>query len=76
MVEPFSKAAFALRPFQMSDIVQTQFGYHLILLLDRKPGKDVKFEDVKANVKDVYLDRMRESLVQGLRSKARIVQGR
>jgi len=76
MVEPFSKAAFALRPFQISDIVESQFGYHLILLLDRKPGKDIKFEDVKANVKDVYLDRMRETLVQGLRARAKIVQAR
>ncbi len=76
MVEPFSKVAFALRPFQMSDIVETQFGLHLILLLDRKPGKDVKFDDVKANVKEVYLDRMRESLVDSLRSRAKITQGR
>jgi len=36
MVEPFSKAAFALRKGQISDPVLTQFGYHLILVEDKR----------------------------------------
>ena len=32
MVEPFAKAAFALKPFEMTDVVATEFGYHLILV--------------------------------------------
>lgn len=72
MVEPFAKAAFGLQKYQMSDVVQTQFGCHLILLLDRRPGKDVKFADVKKDVKEVYCDRLRESLVGQLRQRATI----
>jgi peptidyl-prolyl cis-trans isomerase C len=73
MVEPFAKAAFALKPFQMSDVVQTQFGVHLILLTERKPGLDVKFADVKDDVKDEFCDRLREQVVAKIKPRANIV---
>jgi peptidyl-prolyl cis-trans isomerase C len=72
MVEPFARAAFALKPYQMSDIVQTQFGYHLILATDRKAGKETKFEEVKDAVKEVFGDRLRENLCAQLRARATI----
>lgn len=72
MVEPFAAAAFALKPHQMSDVVQTQFGYHLILATDRRPGKETKFEDVAADVKEVYCDHLREKLADQLRPAAKI----
>ena len=54
MVEPFSKAAFALKPFEISEPVATAFGYHLILVTSRKAGEPVKFEAVKGAVVEVY----------------------
>ena len=72
MVDPFAKAAFALKEYQMSDVVETQFGCHLLLLLQRKPGKAVKFEDIKKDVKEVYCDRLREGMVAQLRQRASI----
>jgi parvulin-like peptidyl-prolyl isomerase len=73
MVEPFAKAAFALQPGQMSDIVSTQFGHHLILVTERKPGHDVKFDEVKDEVKEVFSDRLREDLCARLRPTAVII---
>lgn len=73
MVEPFAKAAFELKPFQLSDVVKTQFGYHLLLVVDKRPGKEIKFEDVKNEVKEVYQDRLRESLCSKLKQSAKIV---
>jgi peptidyl-prolyl cis-trans isomerase C len=56
----------------MSGVVETQFGYHLILVTARMPGKDVKFDDIKDEVRETISDRMREELVAELRKTARI----
>ena len=74
MVEPFARAAFALKPFQMSDPVATEFGYHLILAIDYKAGKDVKFEDkpIKAFVQEVYGERLREAILTAYKAKSKV----
>lgn len=71
-VESFAKAAFALKPFQVSEPVQTPFGYHLILVTARKPGQPTKYEEVKDEVKEVFYSRLRETLVGQLRQSAKI----
>jgi parvulin-like peptidyl-prolyl isomerase len=72
MVEPFARAAFGLQVDQMSDVVETQFGYHLILVTNRMPGKDVKLSDIKDDVREVMADRFREELLPQLRQTAKV----
>jgi parvulin-like peptidyl-prolyl isomerase len=72
MVEPFAHAAFALKPFQMSDPVATEFGYHLILAVDYRAGKEVKFEQVKPYVQEVYAERLREAVLAYYKGKSKI----
>jgi parvulin-like peptidyl-prolyl isomerase len=74
MVEPFARAAFALKPYQMSEPVASEFGYHLILAVDHKPGKEVKFEDerVKRFVQEIYGERLREAILGHYRAKSKI----
>jgi peptidyl-prolyl cis-trans isomerase C len=72
MVEPFSKAAFTLEPFQMSEPVKSPVGYHLILATDRRAGHEVKFEDVKSQVKEVYGERLHEAVLAAMRPRAKI----
>jgi peptidyl-prolyl cis-trans isomerase C len=73
MVEPFARTAFALKTYQISDVVQTQFGYHLILVTDRKPGMDIKFDDVKDDVREAFCERLRESILAQIKSRSQIV---
>ena len=72
MVEPFSRAAFALEPYHVSEVVKTQLGYHLILVTDRRAGHEVKFEEVKPKVKEVYGDRLRDAVLAAMRPRAKI----
>lgn len=47
MVKPFEDTAFALKPNEISDIVETQFGYHLIKVEDKKPEGTLAYADIK-----------------------------
>ena len=51
MVKSFDEAAFALDTGEVSDIVETRFGYHLIKVEDRKPGEQKPFAEVKDSIR-------------------------
>ncbi len=72
MVEPFADAAFKLNAFQLSDPVETEFGQHLILVTDRKPGTPKKFDIVKEDVRAVYAMHLRTAVVGQMRPKVQV----
>jgi peptidyl-prolyl cis-trans isomerase C len=76
MVAAFEETAFALDPGQMSEIVRTQFGYHIIKVEERKTGRALAFDEAKAQVqedltREQTYDRY-QKYVAGLRSKAKV----
>jgi peptidyl-prolyl cis-trans isomerase C len=50
MVEAFEEAAFGLQAGEVSDIVETRFGFHIIKVEDRRPEETKSFEEVKAGI--------------------------
>ena len=45
MVPEFSEAAFAMKPDEISDPVETSHGFHIILVTDKKEAKEAVYED-------------------------------
>lgn len=50
MVPEFDIAAFSLKTNELSDIITTPFGYHILIVTDRKPKHEVPFDEVKAEI--------------------------
>ena len=52
MVPEFDKAAFSMKVGEISDLVKTQFGYHIIKVTDKKPATTKSLDDVRAQIED------------------------
>jgi peptidyl-prolyl cis-trans isomerase C len=70
--DPFLRAASALAPGQVSEVVRTDYGYHLIMVTDRQPGRPTTFEEVKEVAREIYLDELKVRIIADERRQAKI----
>jgi peptidyl-prolyl cis-trans isomerase C len=52
MLAPFEAAAFSLKTNQISDVVTTSYGYHIIKLLEKIPAQKYELAKVNSNIKE------------------------
>lgn len=76
MVEPFAEKAFSMAPNTISDVVETPYGYHIIMVTDRSEAGTLSFEKAKKDIIN-YLESLDKvdilkNKIENLRREAKI----
>jgi len=72
----FDAAVSKLKPGEMSDVVQTPYGFHIIKLVETQPEEQVQFADMKESIQQHLFNQRAKMIVQkflgGLRDQAKV----
>jgi peptidyl-prolyl cis-trans isomerase C len=74
MVPAFEDAAFSQPVGEVGEVVETQFGYHLVLVTDKTEAKTLEFDDVKERISEILYSQKQQDVVRvfvdGIRAEA------
>ncbi len=78
MVKPFEDAIFALKKNQIGPVVQTEYGFHVVQVLDTRPPKTIAFDEKTKAMISSYLMQQKQqevfkNMIRSLKEKAKIV---
>jgi peptidyl-prolyl cis-trans isomerase C len=74
MAPEFSAVAFRLKKEETSNPVRTAFGYHIIRVIDVKPGKQLTFDDVKEQAKLGLRQEQLQAYLAELQTKYKVIR--
>ena len=76
-VKPFEDAVYTQKVGEIGPVVKTQFGYHVIQVMDRKKAGTVSLAEAKPSISDHLVSKQKEEIlkayINSLKSKAKIV---
>jgi peptidyl-prolyl cis-trans isomerase C len=76
MVGAFERAAFALKPGEVSDLVETPFGFHIIKMAEKQAARAVPIDEVKPQIEQFLQNQQRQqktqAFIESLKSKGKV----
>lgn len=72
MVPEFTEAAFSGKKGDLVGPIKTTYGYHIIRVIDKKPGKALEYDEVELRVKNDLRQELTTAYVGGLKKQAKI----
>ncbi len=78
MVEEFESVVFAMTPGEVSNVIETPFGFHIAKLYEKRPGAQLAFDEARESIREGRVhelkDRLLEDFIDTLRAAATIVE--
>ena len=72
MVPSFDKVVFELKPKEISEPVQTQYGWHVIEVTEKRSSEPNAFENEKHRILAGLIEEKRQKVIEDLRGKSKI----